>query len=240
MNQDQWKNYDRFKHDNAVAENYYGCVHACFAEGLKRVAGARRFRRALDIACGSGDSTAQLLPFADAVGGIDLSPALIAKARADAGLAGVDFRQGDFLDCPLPQPYDLVTAVWFHDFLHTEAAQQRALEKIHAALAEGGAIVFLIPSAAFASAKSQAYFARLGWRQAWHEHGARCSRGVFSFRDSPWAPLTCWQPLYLFELYQRHFDLGFVDTKKICVEGGYLDAAYLEPTFEVMYGTRRD
>lgn len=240
MNQDPWQHYDRFKHNNAVAENYYGFVHACFAEGLKQVAGPRRFRQALDIACGSGDSTALVLPYAEAVCGIDLSPALIETARADARLARVDFCQGDFLDYPLPQRYDLVTAAWFHDFLHTEAEQQRALEKIHAALAEGGAIVFLIPSAAFASDKSQAYFARLDWRQAWHEHGPACSRGVFSFQDSPWAPLTCWQPLYLFQLYQRHFNLGFVDTKKICVEQGYLDEAYLEPTFEVMYGTRRD
>ena len=99
--------------------------------------------------------------------------------------------------------------------------------------------MFLFPSDSFTSAKTQHYAAGLTWRQAWLESVARCSRGVFSFRDSRWETMTCWQPLFLFELYQQFFELHFLDTKKICVERGFLDSDYLNPTFEVMYGRKR-
>ncbi|MGR9074263.1 MAG: class I SAM-dependent methyltransferase [Gammaproteobacteria bacterium] len=239
MQEDPWKNYDAYKQSNAIARNYYAFVHAAFAEGLKQAAQGRTFERALDIACGSGDSTLQLLPYAGKVSGIDLSPDLIGKALADPKLAGVDFHLGDFLDFALPHRYDLIGAAWFHNFLHTEEEQRRALEKIVAALSDQGAVVFLFPAAAFTSEKAQRYFDRLAWRQAWYEHLPKCSRGVFSFRDSPWDELTSWQPLYLFELYHPYFELHFVDTKKLCVEQGFADEAYLEPPFEVIYGTKR-
>jgi hypothetical protein len=51
--------------------------------------------------------------------------------------------------------------------------------------------------------------------------------------------MTCWQPLFLFKQYHPFFELHFLDTKKICVERGFLDSAYLNPTFEVMYGRKR-
>ncbi len=239
MGDDNWKDYDAFKRNNAIAEKYYAFVHECFAGGLRQAAQGRTFRRALDVACGSGDSTIQVLPYADAVSGIDLSPDLIGKARANPDLAGVDFHLGDFLEYALPERYDVISAAWFHDFLHTEEEQKRSLEKIAGALTEGGAIVFLIPGATFSSAKAQHYFERLGWRQAWYDHQPKYSRGLFSFQESPWDIITSWQPLYLFELYHPQFELHFLDTKKISVEGGFADEAYLEPPFDVMYGTKR-
>ncbi|OQX15107.1 MAG: hypothetical protein BWK76_13675 [Desulfobulbaceae bacterium A2] len=239
MSRDNWEHYDHFKRNSGLAEKYYGFVHASFAEGLHRVAQGRRFRQALDVACGSGDSTALVLPHAETVCGIDLSPGLIEKARTSPGLAEVEFLQGDFLACDLPRRYDLITAAWFHDFLHDEAQQHQALAKITAALAEGGAVVFLIPSANFMSDKAQACFRRLGWRQSWHEHRPERSHGLFSFQGSPWAEITCWQPLYLFRLYHAEFELHFLDTKKICIEQGFAGEAFLEPTFDVLYGFRR-
>jgi SAM-dependent methyltransferase len=236
---DAWADYDQYKTDSALSERYYAFVTACFEQGIRAVVGSRRVPAALDVACGSGDSTAVLANYAERVEGIDLSAALIDKARARPQLKAVEFHHGDFLAHPLGGRYDLITSAWFHNFVHSEADQQRVLRKLAAALSESGAVVFLFPSDSFTSPRTGRYVARLTWRQAWYERTPRYTRGVFSFRDSPWQIMTCWQPLYLLELYSALFDLQFLDTKKLCVEGGFLDEQYLSPPFEVMYGRKR-
>jgi SAM-dependent methyltransferase len=237
---DAWAQYSAYKTNSAFSERYYGFVTACFEQGIRAAAGSRRVAAALDVACGAGDSTAVLAKYAERVEGIDLSPALIDEARASPRLKATQFHHGDFLEYPLERRYDLITAAWFHNFVHSEQDQQGVLLKIAGALNEGGAVVFLFPSDGFTSEKTKDYVSRLAWRQAWYDSTHRCTRGVFSFRDSPWQVMTCWQPLYLFELYSKLFDLHFLDTKKVCVEGGFVDEHYLCPTFEVMYGLKRE
>ena len=236
---DSWAGYDEYKSDSALSERYYAFVTACFEQGIRAVVGSTPVTAALDVACGSGDSTAVLAKYAEHVEAVDLSPALIAKAQARPELKAVELHQGDFLEYPLARRYDLITAAWLHNFLHNEQDQRRALHKLAGALNEGGAVVLLFPSETFTSSRTGRYVARLTWHQAWYEHTARFTRGVFSFRDAPWQVMTCWQPLYLFELYSKRFDLQFLDTKKLCVEGGFLDEQYLSPPFEVMYGRKR-
>jgi SAM-dependent methyltransferase len=61
----------------------------------------RRFANALDIGCGTGLLSRRLAGKAEHVLGIDISAAAIAQARAaHAGVAGMDFEQGDLLDLP--------------------------------------------------------------------------------------------------------------------------------------------
>ncbi len=200
---DAWADYDEYKTDSALSERYYAFVTRCFEQGIRSVLGSRRAGAALDVACGAGDSTAVLINYAERVEGIDLSAALIDKARASPQLKAVEFHHGDFLDHPLGRRYDLITAAWLHNFIHSEQDQQRVLHKVAGALHEGGAVVFLFPSESFTTDRTGRYVARLTWRQAWYECADRYTRGVFSFRDSPWQVMTCWQPLYLLEPRQR-------------------------------------
>lgn len=236
---DIWKDYSAYKAYNSLSERYYAFIAACYEEGIKAVARAEPFNNALDIACGAGDNTALVAHYARLVTGIDLSAEQIRKAQSNPQLQHIRFLQGDFLAYTPDRRYELITAAWFHNFIHDAEGQQRVAEKIAAALSDDGAIVFLFPSDSFISPKTQEYAARFTWQQAWLHSDARCTRGVFSFQGSDWDTMTCWQPLFLFELYHRYFDLHFLDTKKICVEGGFLDDAYLNPTFEVLYGRKR-
>ncbi len=236
---DIWKDYADYKTNSGLAERYYAFIATCFEEGIKAVARVEPFNHALDIACGAGDNTALLERYALSVTGIDLSGEQIQRAQSNPALKGIRFLQCDFFDHTPEGKYDLITAAWFHNFVHDAERLRRASEKIADGLTEDGAIVFLFPSDSFTNAKTKQYAAQLTWRQAWYQDEARCTRGVFSFQNSPWDSITCWQPLFLFEQYHRFFDLHFLDTKKICVEGGFVDSAYLNPTFEVMYGRKR-
>ena len=236
---DIWKNYVDYKAKNTLSERYYAFISTCFEEGIKAVAGTEPFNHALDIACGAGDNTAILTHYSRSVTGIDLSGEQIQKAKSNPTLKGIRFLHCDFFDYTPETQYDLITAAWFHNFIHDAERQRQTSEKIASELLEDGAIVFLFPSDSFTNAKNREYAARLTWRQAWYHSEARYARGVFSFQNSSWDVMTCWQPLFLFEQYHPFFELHFLDTKKICVERGFLDSAYLNPTFEVMYGRKR-
>jgi predicted TPR repeat methyltransferase len=236
---DIWKDYAEYKADSDLAERYYAFIASCFEEGIKAVARTEPFDRALDIACGAGDTAAVLEQYARSVTGIDLSGEQIHQARNNPALKNIRFLLGDYCDYTPEHRFDLITAVWFHNFIHGAGQHKSIAEKIAGELADDGAIVFLFPSDSFASEKTREFAVRLTWRQAWYESEARCRRGVFSFRNSPWESMTCWQPLFLFEQYHPFFELHFLDTKKICVERGFLDDGYLNPTFEVMYGRKR-
>ena len=61
------------------ALRYHG--HEILVDTLKAAAPARRFRRALDLGCGTGLCGPLLKPLAAQVDGVDLSPQMIAQAR---------------------------------------------------------------------------------------------------------------------------------------------------------------
>jgi predicted TPR repeat methyltransferase len=88
-------------------------VAAAIAEACAAIGRDRRFRRALDIGCGTGLMAGAIRGWVEAMEGVDLSPAMVEKARrsgfyADGGLAA-----GDALSHLRAQPdgrYDLVAA----------------------------------------------------------------------------------------------------------------------------------
>ncbi|MFB6872330.1 class I SAM-dependent methyltransferase [Streptomyces sp. NPDC056323] len=72
----------------------------------------RRFDSALDVGSGSGDLARLLASRAGAVHGIDVDPAILARARElTAPTAPVTFSVGDALKEVPPGPYDVITCV---------------------------------------------------------------------------------------------------------------------------------
>jgi trans-aconitate 2-methyltransferase len=115
-----------------------------FAELLARIAHPRP-RQIVDLGCGPGTTTAQLLQrWPDArVTGIDNSPEMIAHARSLAVEGRLEFRQGDLRDWHPDKPVDVLlstaTLQWvpghemlFPTFVHS--------------LAPGGAFAFQVPA----------------------------------------------------------------------------------------------
>jgi SAM-dependent methyltransferase len=67
-------------------------------------------RRALELACGTGRLTLPLAAHGLQITGLDLSPAMLARARAKAAAAGtaIEFVQADMRDFRLGQQFDLI------------------------------------------------------------------------------------------------------------------------------------
>jgi ubiquinone/menaquinone biosynthesis C-methylase UbiE len=81
----------------------------------------------LDVACGPGLLVCAIAPHARHVTGIDLTPAMIERARAlqaEQGLANVDWQVGDATPLPFPEArFDVVlTRYSLHHFLDPEHA----------------------------------------------------------------------------------------------------------------------
>jgi len=96
----------------------------------------------VELACGTGRVA---VPVARAIGrpviGIDLEPAMLARARDAAATAGVelDLRLGDLRDFELDEPAALITCP-FRSLLHlpTWADRRRTFERVAASLQPGG------------------------------------------------------------------------------------------------------
>lgn len=100
--------------------------------------------RLLDVGCGPGQVArlvADAFP-ASRVTGVDVVPAAIERARADAGgtRPNLDFRVGDAAQLAEDGEYDVVTAV---DVVHDLARPAEALAGIRRALAPGGVFVMI-------------------------------------------------------------------------------------------------
>ncbi|MFZ5542817.1 MAG: class I SAM-dependent methyltransferase [Pseudomonadota bacterium] len=109
-----------FVHRDAAAryEQYRPKVHQIAVEWL-RAHGWGRFQRALDIACGTGDSMLPLLNLASQVEGIDLSDAMLDHARSK----GLSVRRASYEEVA-PGIYDLLSVrMAFHWFDAPTAVQ---------------------------------------------------------------------------------------------------------------------
>jgi SAM-dependent methyltransferase len=106
--------------------------------------------RVADVACGTGHAVvllARAFPKSTFVG-FDLDDGAIARARAEAGGAGlvnVQFVVCDAARLEVDQPFDVV---FVFDAIHDQVDPRRVLERIHAALAAGGRFVMKEPHAA--------------------------------------------------------------------------------------------
>lgn len=106
---------------------------------LSDVCGAeRRFRHALDLGCGTGLMGERLRPVADQLSGLDLSPAMLEKARQKGIYDGL--REGDLLALD-GEGCDLVTAA---DVLNYIGDLSPVFGRVAACLGAGGLFVFSV------------------------------------------------------------------------------------------------
>ena len=111
-------------------------------DALDRLDGARRFARSLDLGCGGGLMGAALRGRVDRLFGVDLSPAMIAKARATGRYDALEVGEAvEFLARRERGDFDLVVAadvlVYFGDLAEVAASAARAL-------APGGLFAFTV------------------------------------------------------------------------------------------------
>jgi SAM-dependent methyltransferase len=100
--------------DRRIADYVYiGGDSLDFAERLRLALNGQRFKRALDLCCGTGIQALTIAQFADQVEGTDINPRAIDYANLNAALHGlserVHFSVGNLSE-KLEGPYDLVVA----------------------------------------------------------------------------------------------------------------------------------
>lgn len=104
-----------------------------------------RFRpsgRVLDLACGTGAWTEKLVPYADAITGVDASPNMIARARERLSHTHTKFEIADLFEW---EPDGLYDVVFFTFWLsHVPSSRFEAFwELVDRALAEDGQVFFI-------------------------------------------------------------------------------------------------
>jgi demethylmenaquinone methyltransferase/2-methoxy-6-polyprenyl-1,4-benzoquinol methylase len=116
---------------------------AFWKRALVRRLPRRRAARVLDLACGTGDLTMLLARrYRDGeVSGVDLSPAMLARARRRRGAEGLRFRLGDLGRLPFPSGhFDVVTGGYA---LRNAPSLSVALQEVQRVLKPGGTAAFL-------------------------------------------------------------------------------------------------
>jgi SAM-dependent methyltransferase len=102
----------------------------------------------LSLGCGIGDTELLLAPHVRRIVGMDLSPAGVRQAKADAarlGIANTEFVEGAFQDIRNLPPADAVIAIFFIHHL-PEAVLADVPERIKQMLKPGGVFYSLDPS----------------------------------------------------------------------------------------------
>ena len=113
-------------------------------ERILRMTGAGAGSRVLSLGCGIGDTELLLAPRVAEVVGVDLSPAAVRQARADAtrlGMANARFEEGTTAE----GAYDLVMAIFFLHHLPDQALRELP-GRVKGLLAPGGVFYSLDPS----------------------------------------------------------------------------------------------
>ena len=114
-------------------------VHHVALQWLEEAVPERRFSRALDIACGTGDSTVPLAEIAEEVLGIDSSEEMLRFARR----RGLHVRRADYTEAAALGTFDLISTCMAFHWFDAEAA----ISSYKAASAPGA--VWLIYNFAF-------------------------------------------------------------------------------------------
>jgi SAM-dependent methyltransferase len=121
-------------------------LRAHMAQRILEATGAGRNSRVLSLGCGIGDTELLLAPHVREIVGVDLSPAAIRQARADAErlcIRNARFEEGS----THPGPFDAAIAIFF--LHHLPDAELAALPaKLSQLLSPGGAFYSLDPSRA--------------------------------------------------------------------------------------------
>ncbi|UOX89999.1 class I SAM-dependent methyltransferase [Amycolatopsis sp. FBCC-B4732] len=105
----------------------------------------------LDLGCGTGRFTIPLAESGAVVTGLDLSPGMLAVARAKLGERGLraDLREGDMADLPFPDAcFDVVTSMLA--LMHIPIPDRpRVFREVHRVLKPGGRMVLCVKNAVF-------------------------------------------------------------------------------------------
>lgn len=112
------------------------------AAALVQFAGVRAGERMLDVACGTGVVTVTAAQLGAKVRGLDLAPALLARAKQNAEIAGVDidFVEGDVEALPYGDgEFDVVLSQFGHMFA---PRPEVAIAEMLRVLKPGGRIAF--------------------------------------------------------------------------------------------------
>ena len=113
---------------------------AILMDALHGTWGDRRFRRALDLGCGTGLMGAALARRADRIEGVDLSPAMVERAAASGFYERLVVGEiGHHLDESAPAGFDLVVAADVFVYL---GGLGPVVEGIARVLAPGGVLAF--------------------------------------------------------------------------------------------------
>jgi ubiquinone/menaquinone biosynthesis C-methylase UbiE len=98
--------------------SYRPKVHSILIDWIKNIVGMRQFENAIDIGCGTGDSTLPLLDISRTVIGIDTSDEMLKYAKNK----GINVRNISYEEIPEQNHYDLInTCMAFHWFDMTTA-----------------------------------------------------------------------------------------------------------------------
>jgi ArsR family transcriptional regulator len=138
---------ERFFHDHAEQWDAIRSLHVperqVEAAMLER-AGEGPFRSMLDIGTGTGRMLELFAGRCDRALGVDLSPAMLAVARANlerAGIQNARVRLGDVLNLPVVRDsFDLVV---IHQVLHFLDEPARAIAEAAAAMSAGGRLIIV-------------------------------------------------------------------------------------------------
>lgn len=129
------------------AEAYAALVNTAAApskDPLIQMLAPRPTDRVLDVGCGTGQFAVAIAPHVAAVIGVDLTPEMLAKARAEqarAGVANVDWRLADSTALPVADgAFDIVTS---RSMLHHAADPAATLAEMRRACVPGGRIAVL-------------------------------------------------------------------------------------------------
>ncbi len=130
------------RHYDAIAA-WWGAQSETITAGLsyldRAIAHSRKSGNALDVGCGDGRLTTLIVGAGFDVVGIDVSREMSALARRRQPNA--TFIHADICEWPPPDQYDLIVA-WDSTFHVPHASQRPVVQKLCAALAPGGVILF--------------------------------------------------------------------------------------------------
>jgi SAM-dependent methyltransferase len=136
---------DVFKAGQKLAWAHFAPLEALTtpaAGNLVKFARIHSGQRLLDVACGTGVVAVTAARKGARVTGLDLTPELIARARENSAIAGVeiDWHEGDVENLPFPDAaFDVVTSQFGHMFA---PRPQVAIAEMLRVLKPGGTIAF--------------------------------------------------------------------------------------------------
>lgn len=180
-------------------------LRARIVERILAVTGGTRQSSVLSLGCGIGDTELLLAPHVGRLLGLDLSPAAVRQASADAaakGITNAEFRQASAPD--LDQRFDCIIAIFFLHHL-SDNDLRRLPRQLAGLLTPGGTFYSLDPNVhRLSGAVGRRLLPRLMKRYQtddereldpaetavlFERNGLVCHHGMFDFGSSPTAGL---------------------------------------------------